>query len=186
VLPAAALACGWWCARACERPGPRRAAAVLLLAFGLSPALGLTQSNELFAVLALHSRAMPGVPAREVYRARQLPFVSFYEKAAAALPPGAKALLFREIRGYHLRADYQWGDPVVQTQILYERLSSPEDLRRELSRQGVSHVVVNEAGSLPDGYFSPKTLALMDEMLARWGRETLREGAFALYELSPL
>jgi len=189
LAPVLALACGWWCAQACRRPGWRRVSAGLLLALGLWPAAALSQSNELFAVLALNSRAMPGVPAREVYRARQLPFMGFYRNAAALLPSGARVLLFREIRGYHLRADYQWGDPVIQTQIIYGRLDSPEALRAELSRHGLTHVLVNEANGLyarNEDYYSGRTLALMGATLARYGREALREGPLVLYELRPL
>ena len=188
LLPIGALACGWWCAQACREPGFRRVAACLVVACGLRPAAGLSQGNELFAVLALHSRAMPGLPARQVYRARQLPFVFFYEKAAALVPRGGKVLLFREIRGYHLRAAYQWGDPVIQTQIIYDRLPSPDALRSELDRQGLTFVLVNEGSGLysrDEDYYSGRTLALMDAMLARYGREVLREGALALYELRP-
>lgn len=184
VLPIVALACGWWCAQACLRPG-RLAAAVLLLAFGLSPIAGLTQSNELFAVLAVRSRMMPGVPAAQVYRARQLPFIFFYENAAALIPRGERVLLFQEIRGYHLRADYQWGDPVVQTQIIYDRLESPEALRREMGRQRLSYVIINESrGS--DGYYGARTTALMRDMLTRYGRVALRDGPMALYALKPI
>lgn len=189
LMPSVALACGWWCAQACRRPGPRRAAACLLLGLGLWPAATLRQSNELFAVLGVHSRAMPGLPAREVYRARQLPFYLFYQKAAAAVPPGERVLLWREIRGYHLRADYQWGDPVMQTQILFDRLASPEALREELARRRLSFVLVNEANGLygrNEDYYSGRTLALMDATLARYGREALREGPLALYALAPL
>lgn len=189
LMPAIALAAGWWCVQACRRTGPRRAAAVLLVALGLWPAAASTQSNELFAVLALHSRAMPGVPAAEVYRARQLPFYLFYRKAAAAVPPGERVLLFREIRGYHLRADYQWGDPVMQTQLLYDRLGSPEELRAELERRRLNFVLINEANGLygpNEDYYSRRTLALMDALLARYGREVLREGPLVLHALRPL
>lgn len=189
LMPAIALAAGWWCVQACRLPGPRRAAAAALVAFGVWPAAAATQSNELFAVLALHSRVMPGVPAVEVYRARQLPFYLFYRKAEAVVPPGERVLLFREIRGYHLRADYQWGDPVMQTQLLYDRIPSPEALRAELERRRLNFVLINEANGLygpNEDYYSRRTLALMDAMLARYGREALREGPLVLYALRPL
>lgn len=189
LMPAIALAAGWWCVQACRQPGPRRAAAVSLVALGVWPAAAATQSNELFAVLALHSRAMPGVPAAEVYRARQLPFYLFFRKASAAVPPGERVLLFREIRGYHLRADYQWGDPVMQTQILYDRIGSPEALRETLQQRRLNFVLVNEANGLygpNEDYYSRRTLALMDAMLARYGREALREGPLVLHALRPL
>ncbi|MBI5246951.1 MAG: glycosyltransferase family 39 protein [Elusimicrobia bacterium] len=188
LTPSIALACGWWCAQACRRPGPRRAAACAVLAFGLWPSFGLTQSNELFAVLALRSQARPGVTARDVYRERQVPIAGFYPKAAALVPPGGKILLFREIRGYHLRADYQFGDPVNQTQIIYDRLGSPEALRAELARHGLTFVLINEANGLyaaNKDYYSARTLALMDATLKRYGRLALREGPFVLYELRP-
>lgn len=189
LMPAIALAAAWWCVSACRGTGPRRAAACACVALGLWPAAASTQSNELFAVLGLHSRAMPGLPAAEVYRARQLPFYLFYRKADAAIPPGERVLLFREIRGYHLRADYQWGDPVMQTQLLYDRIGSPEELREALERRRLNFVLINEANGLygpNEDYYSRRTLALMDAMLARYGREALREGPLVLHALRPL
>lgn len=183
VLPAFALACGWWFAQACSAPGFRRAAACLLLGFGLWPVAGLTQSNELFSVLALKSQRFPGLSSQDVYRARQLPFYLFYKKASAALPPGAKVLLFGEVRGYHLDADYHWGDPVIQTQVRYELLESPEALFHRLQELGVTHVLTNAGNGLygpNEDYYSRRTLALMDAMLKQHGQEVLKEGPLRL------
>lgn len=186
LMPALALACGFWCAEACRAPGMRRAIAVSFVLLGLSPLASLSQSNELFAVMGIHSRVMPGMSSREVYKTRQLPFYAFYEKAAGLVPSGSKVLLFREVRGYHLRADYQWGDPVIQSQIIYERTASPEALRQELARQGLDFVLVNENKVHDASYYTPRTLALMDETLKRHGRLVLRDGGFALFNLLPL
>lgn len=186
VLPAVALACGYWCVEACKSTGWRRVVAVLLVAAGLSPLASLSQSNELFAVLGIHSRVMPGVPSREVYKTRQLPFYAFYQKASDLVPSGSKILLFREVRGYHLRAEYQWGDPVIQSQIMYERLPSPEALRQELDRHGLDYVLVNENKVHDASYYTPRTLALMEETLKRHGTLLLRDGGFALFTLLPL
>lgn len=186
VLPALALACGYWCAEACKSTGWRRVIAALLVAAGLTPLASLSQSNELFAVLGIHSRMMPGMSSREVYKTRQLPFYAFYQKASGVVPSGSKILLFQEVRGYHLRAEYQWGDPVIQSQIIYERLDSPEALRTELHRQGLDFVIVNENKVHDASYYTPRTLALMDETLKRHGRPVLRDGGFALFTLLPL
>lgn len=186
LLPALALACGFWCAAACRAPGARRVAAILLVTAGLSPLATLSQSNELFAVLGIHSRMVPGMNSREVYKTRQLPFYAFYKKAAGLVPSGSRVLLFKEVRGYHLRADYQWGDPVIQSQIIYERLASPDSLRRELERQGLDFVLVNENKVHDASYYTPRTLALMSDTLTRHGRLVLREDGFALFNLLPL
>ncbi len=186
LLPALALACGWWCVEACKSTGPRRLIAVLFVLIGLSPLAALSQSNELFAVLGIHSRVMPGMSSREVYKTRQLPFYAFYKKAADLVPSGSRIMLFREVRGYHLRADYQWGDPVIQSQIIYERLASPKALRQELERQGLDFVLVNEKKVHDISYYTPRTLALMSGMLKDHGRLIIRDGDFALFMLLPL
>lgn len=188
LLPALALACGWWCAQACSRPGLRRAAGCLLLGLGLLPVLKLTQSNELFAVLGLKSRQFPGLSAQDVYRARQLPFFLFYKKAAAVLPPGATVLLFREVRGYHLASAYQWGDPVIQTQVEYDTLS-PDTLAARLRELGITYVLTNAGNGLygsNEDYYKGRTIALMEEMLKIHGETVLEEGPMRLTALRGL
>jgi len=185
-MPAVALSAAWWAVRAGGRPGWRRLAAAAAVAFGVFPVLRSSQNNQLFPVLGLRSLARPGVAPREVYLERSLDHYRFYKDADARLGSGAKVLLFREIRGYYLDADYQWGDPINQTLIAYRKIADVASLAARLKELGVTHVLVNEGVGIygpNEDYYDRRTLALMGMTLSRCGRPVLREGALALYEL---
>ncbi|MBI4677799.1 MAG: glycosyltransferase family 39 protein [Elusimicrobia bacterium] len=159
--------------------------AALGLAFGLFPPLALTQNNELFPVLGLRSLIAPGRPSREVYLERSLDHYSFFRRAASRLPSGSRVLLFREIRGYYLDADYQWGDPLNQMVIEYRRLG-PEDLRSRLSQLGATHVLVNEGIGMyaqREGYYDRRVMGAMAEVLRCCATPVVKEGALTLWSV---
>lgn len=187
LTPALALACGWWCLQACSSPGFKRWAACAATVFGLLPVTGLSHGNELFAVLAARSSMFPGTDSREIYKIRRLPFYLFYKKAERVLSNSDKVLLFREVRGYHLRASYQWGDPVIQSQIIYSSLAGPDELLARLRGLGLTHVLVNTGNGiygLDEDYYNTRILVMMETMLHRRARVLLREGALSLYALN--
>jgi len=181
--PALALLAGWGLSRLLARP---RWEAALLLAAGLLPVFGASQNNQLFAVLGLRSASAPGASPRVLYLDRSLDHHAFYREAGRLLRPGAKVLLFREIRGYYLDADYMWGDPLNQGLIRYAELEGPDALGGRLAELGVTHVLVNGEVELyreSPGYYDGRTLALMEDLLSSRGRPVLRKGALALYAL---
>lgn len=186
VYAAAALSCGRFAAAAFSAGGTRRAAAAALVAFGAAPIAGLAQNNELFAVLGLRSAAVPGAQPRALYEDRSVDVSSFYREAAAALAPGSKVLLFREVRGYGAGFEYMWGDPVNQSVIEYRRLPNFDALYARLKELGVTHVLDHEGSHLYGEdplYYDARTLNMMSGMLKRRARPRLVREGLVLYQL---
>ncbi|MFA6093404.1 MAG: glycosyltransferase family 39 protein [Elusimicrobiota bacterium] len=184
-FPALAILSAWLAAELMRRKGFYKALAGGILAISLLPAATATQNNELFAVLEARSNAVPGEPARRLYLRRSLDCYGLYE-AANRLPAGARVLLFREIRGYHLDADYQWGDPLNQAVLDYDSLDSVGALIGRLRGLGITHVIVNDGVGIyrpSDGYYTPRIVGLMERMLAVRGRLVSRDGEVSLYEV---
>ncbi|HEX4048779.1 MAG TPA: hypothetical protein VH309_13130, partial [Elusimicrobiota bacterium] len=184
--PIAALAAGR-CAAACFARGRARAAAALaLLAAGAVPIALASPNNALFAVLAPRSASEPGADRRELFADRSLDVNSFYRDARSVLPPGARVLLFREIRGYGAGFDYVWGDPLNQDQLDYGALPGPEALLARLKALGVTHVLDHPGSALyreAPGYYDRRTLALMAAAMKRGGRVVLARDGLVLYQL---
>ncbi|MFH2203975.1 MAG: hypothetical protein ABIJ96_12720 [Elusimicrobiota bacterium] len=184
--PALAVTAGWAAARLIKGRAAVCAGAALALAFGLLPVLTATQNNELFAVLGLRSQVQPGRDPRELYLERRLDHYSFYLEVNKLLPPRAKVLLFREIRGYYLDLDYMWGDPLNQGQIAYADLDGPDQLYARLRELGVTHILVNKGLAMyapRDGYYDPKTVLMMERTLSRFSRRMLARQPLELYRL---
>ena len=183
--PALCLLAGSWAASLWRQGGPRRLAAAAGVLWGTQPLWGLAQGNEVFAVSGARSSLMPGMPSRRVYQERQLPFFGFFERAARAAGPGAKVLLFQEVRGYPLRAAYEWGDPLSNGTIPYRRLSGPEELSCLLAGKGFTHVLVNSGNIAyaprPD-YYDARVMGLMGGVLSR-ARPVLEDGPLSLHAL---
>jgi 4-amino-4-deoxy-L-arabinose transferase-like glycosyltransferase len=166
--------------------GARRAAAAALIAAGAAPLAFQSPNNALFAVLAPRSAAAPGADRRELFEDLSLDTAAFLRAARAALPPGARVLFFREIRGYGAGFDYQWGDPMNQALIDYRALRGPEELAARLKELGIAYVLDHPASGLyreDPGYYDRRTLALMAETLRRHGRVALERDGLVLYQL---
>ncbi len=187
LTPGLALAGAFGASEALKAGGKRALLAGALGAFGMIPIMSATQNNELFAVLGLSSPREPDKDPRDLYLEKTLDHYAFYKEAPGVLPPGSRVLLFREIRGYYLDARYQWGDPVNQGLIAYDAMRGPEELSARLRELGITHVLVNEGlaiyGPSP-GYYTPRTLALMEDFLRAETIPVLRRGALALHALS--
>jgi hypothetical protein len=187
VWAALALAAGRGAAAAFSRKGTRAAAAAALVAAGAFPIAAATPNNELFAVLAPRPIGAPDADRRAYWADRALDGLpGFYHDADLVLPPGAKVLLWREVRGYGAGFDYQWGDPMNQDLLDYRALPDPDALYARLKALGVTHVLENPGSGLyreDPGYYDRRTLALMAECLRRHGRVALARGGFALHEL---
>ena len=187
VWAALALAAGRAASSAFEARGTRAAAALALVAAGAFPIAAATPNNELFAVLAPRPSAVPDADRRAYWADRTLNGLpSFYRDARAVLPPGAKVLLWREVRGYGAGFDYEWGDPMNQNIIDYRALPDPQALYSRLKALGITHVLDNRGSTLyheDPGYYDARTLSLMAECLRRRGRVALARDGFALHEL---
>jgi hypothetical protein len=164
----------------------RMAAAATALATVCPLWLDAGENNALFAAFSMPPREIAGSTTREEFLDRSLDIYPVCRRINRLLGPADKLLLFREIRGYYLDVPYQWGDPINQGVILYRRLGNPEQLRRTLAEQGITHVLVNTGVGLyqprPD-YYDFRTLRLMGAVLARDAHPILQEGPVTLYAL---
>lgn len=184
--PALALAAGRGAAAALDATGARRTAAALLIAGGTWPLLAFSPNNALFAVVAPRPSTALDADRRALWADRTLDGLpGFYADAAAALTPGAKVLLFREVRGYRAGFDYLWGDPMNQALLDYRSLD-PESLYERLKALGVTHVLDHPGSELyreDPGYYDRRTLALMAECLSRHAHVERERDGFVLYRL---
>ena len=140
----------------------------------------------MFAVLGVRSSITPNAARRPLFAERNVDVAAFYREARAALPPRAKVLLFREVRGYGASFDYLWGDPMNQTLIDYRRIADPDALARRLQALGLTHVLDHPGSHLyreDPGYYDARTLGLMAECLKRRARLMLTREGLALHEL---
>lgn len=188
--PAFALAAGWGAVLLWADPRrPARAAAALAVAFALFPRALADENNQLYAVLGARSVSRPGADPRELYLERSLDHSEFYRAVDRLLAgrPGAKVLLYREIRGYYLDADYAWGDPGNQGLIRYADIPDAGSLRGRLAELGVTHVLVNNGLGIYQpgrGDYDAHVVELMDGVLSS-AQLALGSGVFGLYELPP-
>lgn len=186
VWAAFALAAARAAAGAFAAGGARRAAAATLVIAAAWPIVALSPNNALFAVLGLRSAAAPGAERRALFLERSVDVAAFYRETRAALPSGAKVLLFRETRGYEAGFDYVWGDPKNQALLDYRAVADPGELVRRLKSLGITHVLDHPGSHLyqeDPGYYDARTLGLMSAALARSARPVLERDGLALYEL---
>jgi hypothetical protein len=179
-LPALALLLAWLCAQALRKKGGIQTTAVASLVFALSPALALSPGNALFYDLGVKPAA--GGDRRSYYLGRATPYYAFYEKAESVLKPGDKVLLLREVRGYHLDADYEWFEPLVQYDL--EELPQGDDVLAFLRERGFTRAVLHDEPGWFNS-FTPWGAAgeRAQAAIAGRGRLLLREGAYSLYAL---
>ena len=186
VWPALALTAGRSAEGAFKGGWPRRAAAAALVLTAALPIASLSPNNALFAVLGLRSSASPGAERRALFSERSVDVAAFYREARGILPPNAKVLLFREVRGYGAGFDYLWGDPMNQALIDYRRVSGPDELARRLKDLGVTFVLDHPGSHLyreDPGYYDARTLGLMGACLKRRARLVLSGEGLELHEL---
>lgn len=163
----------------------RRPLGILLIACALAPACFATQNNELFALLGLKSRAAPTADRRDLFLFQSAPGVEALRAASRLSAPGDKILLFREIRGYYVDADYMWGDPLLQRVIDYRSIADSDALLKRLREVGVTHILINEnlgIYSAQGRVYDARTLDLMRGVVSR-GQEIFRRDGVRLYKL---
>lgn len=184
--PAFALTAAWSASKLTKEVTGKSAAAMLCLLFGVSGVVGVSQNNELFPVLGLRSRIRPAGAPRELYLERTLDNYIFYKRAKAVLGPGDKVLLFREIRGFYLDADYLWGDPWNQGLIIYRDLEDVDALYARVRELGITHVLVNRGLGIyapRNGYYDVRTASMMEGLLSARAQTVLASSRIALYRL---
>lgn len=182
--PAFALAAAWGAVHAGKRPA-LKAVAVVLVGAGLFPAVRASQNNRLFPVLGARSLTEPEKNPRDLYLERSLDNYGFYREAYWSLDPDDRVLLFREIRGYYLDADYIWGDPMNQGVIRYTDIRGPKALHARLKELGITHVLVNRGLTMYDpaargSYYDRRTSGMMEALLQHHARPVLSKDNFTL------
>ncbi len=122
--------------------------------------------NELYPVLELASQTEPATPPRRVYLDRTLALYGA-ERAINKNAPDARVLLFEELRGYYLDADYLWGSPHEQRLVDYENIPDAAALGRRLRELGVDCVLVGRRRLDDRGnpVYSARCLSLMGALL---------------------
>ena len=184
-LPALCLAAGWWASRLIIAGGWRKAAAIGLMAAGMTPALGLSQSNELFFVTGLRSQLHPEAPPRENYLDRAADYYPFYFNVNALLSDQEKVLLFRETRGYYLDVPYHWYEIELENEVEANDWRDPKPLLARLRELGVTHIVMHREYGWNGSFTTlPRwEAALMEKLVAAHARLLLRQGSYSLYKI---
>lgn len=164
--------------------GWRGGLALAALAVGLAPALSLSPNNELFGFLAL-SPKHDAADARDRYLLHSLGAPYALAQAANALPEGAKLLLYRDVRGFHLDRPYACAEPLDAGVVEFDKLDDSEQLAAQLKAQGFTHLLFNPTlgGYHGDQEYYARADRLMDELIRRHGERLASFGPLALYAL---
>jgi hypothetical protein len=141
-MPAAALMAGlisFWIVKAQNRN--QRIIAILAALFALIPLKDISANNELYA--AFHLQPQRGViSSRQRYLELSLGATYVVEEIAnRILPPKAKVLMYRDVRGYYLDRDYAWGDPLNSGVVDFSAISDSQELFAQLRTQGFGYVL---------------------------------------------
>lgn len=186
IWPAFVLAASRATAAALSGGRERRATAAALVFASAVPIISLSPNNALFAVLGVCSASSPLAGRRALFTERTVDVAAFYREARATLPPGAKVLLFREVRGYGAGFDYLWGDPMNQADIDYRRIADPDELARRLKALGVTFVLDHPGSHLyreDPAYYDARTLSLMADCLKSRAQPVLERAGLSLHRL---
>lgn len=172
-----------------SRHSVRRTAIVLLVSLAYVPASVIRFYEPATTLLGLRDSRQPDLSAHEMYLQREIPALLAFRLAERETSPRDRILLFREIRGYYLRREYRWGDPLNQGTLPYETLNTPEVLYSALKQQGITHVldfpdapIVSRSTGL--SYYTPEILERMQTVLQQHGRIVGQAGGGVLWSLS--
>jgi hypothetical protein len=151
-----------------------------------------TLGFNMLIVMAMASKSFPLVIGAESER-------EYYENHVGGLyeaslfineivPESGKILLFRDNRGYFLERKYIWGDPLFQVVIDYSKVGSAQQLKDELLRRGITHVLVNtefdwENVVVHELRYSEKIRRMMNETLVTYGEKIFDNGEVESYAL---
>lgn len=181
----------------------RASARALRAALAALAGIGLYAQLMLVAFLFVSAWSflpyLVGVESEEAYLMRTRDYYKPYAWIDANTPREAKLFLIAENRTYHLErraiAAGNLDGPRVAAYL--EQFRSDDELRRDLQRQGVTHVLVHRpwyrvgssthpARMTEKEYIlnvSPRTDALLHRLAARHTRLVYEDNAYAIYEL---
>lgn len=112
------------------------AAAVIYLLLYSYPVRNLDRITGLNCFLGLYDR--------ESFLKSNLDYYALFSRVNADDGIKGRIVLFRDIRGYYLKKDYMWGDPVNQGIITYK---STEQTLKQLEQNKVEYVIYNNRES---------------------------------------
>ncbi len=108
--------------------------AVCSLAFSLYAGAGLA---------AQEAPVVFGQQSRDDYITHNFAAYPAMQFINTQLPPGAKVVFYGNPLGFYCDKPYLWGDAQHSTVIPYDQIHSADDLRTQLQRLGVTHILVN-------------------------------------------
>ena len=146
--------------------------AVCSLAFSSYASLGLA---------AQEARVVFGQQSRNDYITHNFAAYPAMQFINTQLPPGAKVVFYGNPFGFYCDKPYLWGDAQHSTVIPYDQMHSADDLRAELQRLGVTHILINRRYFALD---SPAPDARwVSALTARLGPPVFDAHGVAIYEL---
>lgn len=177
----AAVAAAAWTRAAGSRW--RRVVCAGALVLAVSPVVKLSANNELFGFF--HVSASDAAASRRRYLLRAIGAPYALSEAVNALPPDARVLLYREVRGYYLDRAWACGDPITDGLGLYWNLTDAEELYRRIREEGFTFVFYNPTlGPIAgDTARYERIDRLYVELLKRHGRLITTAGPLALFAL---
>jgi len=161
-----------------------------LLNQGFVILLILASSSNLFVSFYQARHILPvamGIESREEFLSRSLEFYPVYRYAEDNLPENSKLLLFINM-GYYCNLEYVNGVPMNQAYIRYDKCDSPQDLLEELSSKNITHVLIHDHTlyKSSSARYYPEVVALMEDLVAVYGKLLYGNGGVRLYGLRPL
>jgi hypothetical protein len=118
-----------------------------------------------------------------------LPGYDAYTYVNEDLPESAKVLLFLfESRGYYLKRDYLWANPIGQRVLRLEQFANADELALELRNHGFTHLFFNRAQIEPYRHirYGDTITQLAYTLIANHTRRLYQAGDIEVYELLPL
>lgn len=145
-----------------------------------------------------YGRYLAGRQTASEYIARVRPFATVYDLVEATTPPSARILLLGETRTYHLDRQVIAGSNLDGPRIAawLERFRAADELRAELTRLGVTHVVIGRANYRVAGgkpltmleretvlEVSPRVAGMVTEMLKTRAMLRHRDAQYLVFEM---
>jgi len=186
VMPGMALYFGWLADSVIARRGLTRGLGLAMLGMTIVPLFSADQNNALFAVIAVRT-TNSSFTARDVYLDRSVTNYRAFQRMNRTLKRSDRIFLVGDVRGYYLDIPYVWGDPLNQRVIDYAQMRTPEELAQALYSLGVTHLAYNREAvhsGREAGYFTGRSVVLIEDMLARHSRLQWSVNSWSLYSLA--
>lgn len=131
--------------------------------------------------VGLGIKCFTGITNRQNYLESSLDYYKLFEKVNKDDSVIGKIAFFREIRGYYLKKDYIWADPVNQGLISYK---NTQQTLKQLNDNMVKFIIYNNNayGDGKDGY-SSTVYGIMNEIISKYSEQMYCFNNVCLYRL---